>query len=52
MREREREREREDPIEYMCIMKQGKKEEEEEEMIELNNLGEEKRTCSFHCRHL
>ena len=42
-------KEEKDPIKYMCIMKQKK--EKEKEMIELNNLGEEKRTCSFQFRH-
>ena len=49
------------PIKYMCIMKQKKKKKKEEEKIELNNLGEEKRTYSvcvgilkvlFSCKYL
>ena len=43
-----KEKRKKDPIKYMCIMKQKKKKKKEKEMIELNNLREEKRTCSFH----
>ena len=52
------------PIKYMCIMKQKKKKKrkkKKEKKIELNNLGEEKRTYSvcvgilnvlFSCKYL